>query len=336
MPFKPLDFFPWERLTSSKLDSLAKNYNYLKNRKLKGFLTNRDPITRQIRTNPQFLQNNLVVYGEYRDISPGDSFPEKQGEGPTTESFEKSISFPPNLFAPGFEPVVVSCLGTKPGGLLKASHYTKNISHNGFVVGVLDEDGSNHFLEGMPFFLNFIAIGVNNTQIDSFPPFESISFAASETITSTKLNKLVYNSNNLRASKTIPWLRNVDPSSKNPRSAMKFLKDNIVMYSEYKEFIPGAQVKLTGGGYKVKFDKRINFPTAFFHPGFQTVLVANVGMRTSPDDPLIRVQSILRSVDSAGFTITLIDRDSAKSFAEDTHMFVSYMAIGVKGDGSVI
>lgn len=144
-----------DSLTSDKLAQMAGNTDYLNERKVDGVLRNTAPDYNN-RTNIQLLDGNVVIYAEYREISP----PATDGGVYNHPAFTKQISFPENFFNSTFLPVVVATIGIKSANAIKTvTHNIKEITASGFKVEIR-ENTNKKFADTMVYYVNYIAIGV--------------------------------------------------------------------------------------------------------------------------------------------------------------------------------
>lgn len=334
MSFQPLDFDALEQLTSKKMQSLAANFDYLYSRKNGIQLKNINPVTQHPANNPPVVSSNIGFVAEYRDISPGDAFPETQTET-TLDDFSKVVKFPSGYFDNNYEPIIIASIGAKYGAIRRVVHQVTSISSEGFTYKVVDSSTSSIFTEGMPFFLTYMAFGVKaQKRQERVQTHTSVTFPSNGEIKSSDLNLLVDNSDYLSVNKLEGILRNTDPVTKNPRSAIPWIRDNLAIYTEYQEFTPGADIlDLNQEPTKQQFDRTFNFPTAFFNPLFQPIVLVTLG---SQPDNIAKIMGILRRVDSASFTISILDQNTQQTatFKTNSKLFISYVALGVKGDGS--
>lgn len=363
--FNFVNWLALEQLEAKKLQLMAENVEYFDNRKVESVIQNIDPDRNNHRNNNKHLKDNIVIYGEYREFQPGDDFPEQNKKGKDSsksggknkkndkkgkntpdaaDKFEKVVEFPRDLFDHHYQPMVFSSLGAGSGASSKVTHVIRHLKPDHFSFTVLDENDESSFLENSPFFLNYIAIGVRKNSDDTGYRLRQPKFKSGQEIKSDDFNDLISSSNYFNTAKLNARLRNVDPLSKQPRTSMYYLKDNLAMYCQYDEFQPGGDKTKKksssdknkkkhqdgGGGTKQKFDMDFTFPSGFFNPLFLPVVIVNVGTKSGQDARFI---TTITDMNPLRFSIAITDADTEgkTGIADNTPMFINYMALGVKG-----
>lgn len=366
------NFVNWlglEQLEAKKLQLMADNVEFFDKRKAESVISNIDPNRNTQRNNHKRLGENLVIYGEYREFQPGDDFPEQNkkkkksdsGKGKdkkhdkkgkntpdAADKFEKVVDFPRDLFDHRYQPMVFSSLGAASGASSRVSHVIRHVRPDHFSFTVLDDNDDSSFLENSPFFLNYLAIGVRRNADDLGYRLRTPKFKSGEEIKSDDFNDLISSSNYFNVQKLDARLRNIDPLNKQPRTSMYYLKDNLAMYCQYDEFKPGGKKDKSdnkdknkkkdkgdgGGGQKQKFEKEFVFPSGFFNPLFLPVIIVNIGTKEGQDARFI---TTISDQNPLRFSISITDADTSgkTGLAENTPMFINYMALGVKGGLSV-
>jgi len=155
-----------EVITSKKLNAMADNSEFFAVRKVDGKVRNIDPHSKKPRDSLPYIGDNIAVYADYREITPGDAFPEKQKGKTKLDHFEKRIDFPVGFFNPNFQPVVICSIGAKHGAISKVTSVIRSITFAGFNISIL-EHSTSHFTESMPYFISFIAMGVKGGPLDA-------------------------------------------------------------------------------------------------------------------------------------------------------------------------
>lgn len=160
MPFKPVNWQALEVISSSKLNDMVANDQFLWNRKVAGAVRNIDPSGEE-RASPRYIKENLVVCAGYKEFRPGAAFPREQVDGvdKVVPVFEREFKFPKDFFDPEFRPVVVCSIGTKRG-IRKITWTLKNISASRFTVVIREHSKNLNFESDMEYFINWIAFGV--------------------------------------------------------------------------------------------------------------------------------------------------------------------------------
>lgn len=160
MPFKPVSWKPLDVISSSKLNDMVDNAEFLMDRKVGGLISNIAP-NGNIRNSPRYIRENIVVNAGFRKFTPGKKFPKEQldGKKKVVPVFEKEFFFPRNFFDPEFTPMVMCSIGVVTG--VRAITWTlTDVSNVSFTVKIREFSEDINFERDMEYFINWIAIGV--------------------------------------------------------------------------------------------------------------------------------------------------------------------------------
>jgi hypothetical protein len=152
--------FSWtkEEVTSEKLNKMIDNDKYLADYKSSGAILNQSP-DGSPRGGRSILNENLAMYAEYVEFSPGSGFPGDAKKKNVSAQFEKRINFPPDFFDPEFLPVIVSTIGVR-NGLPRIGHVVRNLSSHGFDVIIREHSNTNNFTKNDVYFISYVVMGV--------------------------------------------------------------------------------------------------------------------------------------------------------------------------------
>jgi hypothetical protein len=158
MVFDPVTWAPEEIITSEKLNQMAKNDDFLKDRKVSGALRNIAPNGNE-RTGLRYIKDNLALVSGYKEISPVKQTPNaaQEGSDKTSTVFEREIPFPRDFFHPDFRPVVICSVGIKK--VKEITWVLREITNASFTVSIRGVSNVD-FDPDMDFFVCYIAMGV--------------------------------------------------------------------------------------------------------------------------------------------------------------------------------
>lgn len=171
--YTPVDFGSEEEelsVTSLSLNTLATNTKYLNRFRAKAVIRNVDYFDKDPDFYLRYLNDNLVVFGEYEEFFFEDETRDKNAdrddstEQETPKKFVRYFPFPKHLFAGQQQPVVIYNIGAKvvsePGTEVRQlTCMLKTVSRRGFRLEISEHSSDKSFADNQLYFCSYIAIG---------------------------------------------------------------------------------------------------------------------------------------------------------------------------------
>lgn len=171
--YTPVDFGSDEEdllVSSLALNTLASNSKYINRFRSKAVIRNVDYFDKDPDFYLRYLNDNLVVFGEYEEFFFEDETRDKNAdrddatEQEAPKKFVRYFPFPKHLFAGQQQPVVIYNIGAKvvsePGTEIRQlTCMLKTVSKRGFRLEITEHSSDKSFADNQLYFCSYIAIG---------------------------------------------------------------------------------------------------------------------------------------------------------------------------------
>ena len=156
------------QITSSKLNQMINNSEYLHGTKISPYLRNVNPSTKTPDNFIQYLTDKVGLYADYVEVNPDSSMFKRADDSDDSApvNFTVFLDFPDGFFNPDFQPVVIANAGSKNaatnGAIRKIWGVLKKVRNSGFSYMIHEYSQTESFTSLDTYFVSFIAVGVRN------------------------------------------------------------------------------------------------------------------------------------------------------------------------------